>query len=67
MPRKKKILFTVLSAALDNVGKQFVFISCVAVQQTGGLGRMQGCWQKVLLPSVICPVHLRLWLLLFAS
>lgn len=64
---KKKFLFTLLSAAFDNVGKQFVFISCVVVQQTSGLGRMQGCWQKVLLPSGICSVHLRLWLLLFAS
>lgn len=38
---KKKLLFTLPSAAFDNVGKQFVFISCVVVEQTGGLGRMQ--------------------------
>lgn len=64
---QKRLLFTLLSAAFDNVGKQFVFISCVVVQQTGGLGRMRGCCHKVLQPSAICSVYLRLWLLLFAS
>lgn len=65
-PETKKLLFPLLSAAFDNVGKQFVFISCVVVEQTVVLERMQGCCQKVLLPSGSCSVHLRLWLLLFA-
>lgn len=38
---KKKLLFTLLSVAFDNVGKQFVFISCVVVQEADGLGGMQ--------------------------
>ena len=38
---KKMLLFTLLSAAFDNVGKQFVFISCGVVQEAGGLGGMQ--------------------------